>query len=234
MSDKKVAIIQSNYIPWRGYFNIIKNVDAFVLLDDVQYTRRDWRNRNLIKTKNGLKWVTIPVQVKGQYFTKIKDVVVADSDWRKDHWQMLSDAYKDAPFFSNYANVFKTIYLENDEVNLSLINFEFIRVINSILEIPTPIFWSMDFDTPPDKTERLVEICKSLKATEYVSGPAAKDYMNVDLFTRNSIKVCWTDYSNYLEYKQLFPPFANGVTVLDLLFNEGPQANNFLKSKLWE
>ncbi len=230
---KRVAIIQSNYIPWKGYFNIIKCVDEFVFLDDVQFTRRDWRNRNLIKTEKGLKWLSIPVDVKGQYFIKIKDVQTAGSQWRKDHWNQIVAAYRKAAYFSTLAPLFQEMYLKEEEKSLSLINYGFIKLVNSILKINTPLRFSTDFDSPSGKTEGLVQICKTLGADSYLSGIAAKDYLDENLFHQEKIKVSWTDYSNYPEYDQLYPPFNHRVSILDLLFNEGPGANQLLKDKIW-
>lgn len=229
---KKVAILQSNYIPWKGYFNIIKAVDEFVLLDNVQYTRRDWRNRNLIKTKNGLKWLTIPVEVKGQYLTNIKDVTTVDNSWRLIHWNQINETYKDAPFFKTYQAFFRDLYLNDEEKNLSTINFKFINQINLLLNILTPIRWSMEFDTPAEKTERLLHICKHLNADIYLSGPAAKSYLDLDLFRQHNIEVEWADYSNYPQYNQHYPPFEHFVSIVDLLFHEGQNSINYLKDKL--
>ena len=231
---KRVAIIQSNYIPWKGYFNIIKCVDHFVLLDNVQYTRRDWRNRNLIKTKAGLKWLTIPVTVKNKYHIKIRDVQADGSDWRRDHWNQLKEAYGTSQYFKDIAPFFEEIYLQNNDLNLSKINYTFIMRILSILKISTNLNWSMEFPNAPDgKTERLVHICKSLNATEYISGMAAKDYLDVKLFEKENIKVVWADYSGYRPYNQLYPPFEHGVSILDMLFNEGVQSVHLLKDKIW-
>ena len=229
---KKVAILQSNYIPWKGYFNIIKCVDEFVFLDNVQFTRRDWRNRNLIKTKNGLKWLTIPVDVKGQYLANIEDISTADNNWRKQHWNQLTDTYRKAPFFASLETFFKDLYLQDDERNLSRINSKFIFEINNLLNITTPIRWSREFDTPAEKTERLLQICKSLGASTYLSGPAAKDYLDVALFQQHNISVEWADYSGYASYDQHYPPFEHGVSIVDLLFHEGPNAIHYLKDKL--
>ena len=230
---KRVAIIQSNYIPWKGYFNIIKNVDAFVLLDDVQYTRRDWRNRNLIKTKTGLKWLTIPVNVKGKFLAAIKDVETAGSEWRTDHWRQIKEAYGKARYFEALRPQFEHLYLNDQETNLSTINFKFIALINSLLNIQTAIHWSMEFDTPAEKSERLLHICQSLGADEYVSGEAARNYLNVGLFNDHNIQVRWSDYSAYPEYHQLYPPFEHGVSIIDLLFNEGTRVDHLLKDTVW-
>jgi hypothetical protein len=230
---KRVAIIQSNYIPWKGYFNIIRNVDAFVLLDDVQYTRRDWRNRNLIKTKTGLKWLSIPVDVKGKFLTAIKDVETAGTAWRVDHWRQITEAYSKCRYFAALRHHFENLYLNDHETNLSTINFKFIALINSLLEMRTPVHQSMQFNAPQEKSERLLHICKALGADEYVSGEAASGYLNVALFNENNIQVRWTDYSGYPEYQQLYPPFEHGVSIIDLLFNEGTQVHHLLKDQLW-
>lgn len=229
---KKVAIIQSNYIPWKGYFNIIKDVDEFVLLDDVQYTRRDWRNRNLIKTRHGLKWITIPVDVKGRFDSKINEVETHGLEWRAQHWNQLVEAYREAPFFDQYKSIFQSLFIHDSENRLSIINYKFIATINALLGIKTPIRWSSDFETPSDKTNRLVYICKCLNADEYISGPAAKTYLNEDEFRKNHIQVRWANYDGYKEYPQLYPPFEHGVTILDLLFNQGESAKDFLKMSI--
>lgn len=229
--SKSIAIIQSNYIPWKGYFDIINKVDGFVLLDDVQYTRRDWRNRNQIKTANGLQWLTIPVDVKGQYEIKINEVVVADLDWNKDHWNKIQQAYSKATYFKEFSPLLKDAYLTLNERNLSRINFHFIQLINSILGIKTPIYWSSDFSTSNEKSQRLLDICKQVGATHYVSGPAAKDYLQIDLFKQEDIVVEWMDYSHYLFYNQLHGTFVHGVSVLDLIFNQGSRASEYIRKK---
>jgi hypothetical protein len=176
--------------------------------------------------------VTIPVDVKGKYLINIKDVYTTDNSWRIDHWNQLTQAYKKAPHFDVYEARFKELYLKDDERNLSQINFKFISHVNDLLNIVTPIRWGMEFETPIEKSERLLSICKQLNATTYISGAAAKDYLNVSLFERNDITVEWADYSNYPEYAQLHPPFTHEVSVLDLLFHEGQNAKQFLKAHL--
>ncbi len=120
---KKVAIIQSNYIPWKGYFDIINSVDVFILYDDMQYTRRDWRNRNKIITPKGLQWLTIPVAVKGKYYQKINEVEISDSSWAKKHWGSIVHNYHNAPYFKDYKNLFSSLYLGMDETSLSKVNY---------------------------------------------------------------------------------------------------------------
>jgi WbqC-like protein family len=225
---KSVAIIQSNYIPWKGYFDMIKKVDAFVLLDDVQYTRRDWRNRNLIKTPQGLQWLTIPVEVKGKFDSKINEVKVADPNWAQDHWNKIKQAYTKATHFKEMSPLMEQAYLGLTEQSLSKINYHFLTVINSILEIETPLFWSHDFEVSNEKSTRLLDICKKLEATVYLSGPAAKDYLKVELFKSSGIDVEWMTYEGYQPYRQLHGAFEHSVSILDLIFNEGADAKKYL------
>jgi hypothetical protein len=227
---KTVAIVQSNYIPWRGYFDLINSVDEFILYDDMQYTVRDWRNRNIIKTANGPLWLTIPVEVKGKYFQKIKDTVVSDPAWGRKHWASITHNYAKAKHFAASRQMFADLYAAPEERLLSRINHCFIRVICELLGIKTTISWSMDYELMGDKTKRLVNLCKQAGASDYLSGPAAKSYLDEDLFAREDIAVAYMDYSDYPEYRQLYPPFEPQVSILDLIFNEGPDAARYMKS----
>lgn len=228
--SKRVAAVQSNYIPWRGYFDLINSVDEFVLYDDMQYTIRDWRNRNIIKTSNGPLWLTIPVEVKGKYFQTIKDTVVSDPTWGRKHWASLTHSYSKAKYFTNHKELFAELYSHPEEKLLSQINYRFIVVICRLLGINTTISWSMDYNLSGAKTERLVSLCKQAGATHYLSGPAAKSYLEEELFTREDISVSYMDYVGYPDYRQLYPPFEPRVSILDLLFNEGPDATKYMKS----
>lgn len=227
---KKIAILQSNYIPWKGYFDLINMVDEFVLYDDMQYTRRDWRNRNKIKTPQGLKWLTIPVEVKGKYFQKINETQISELDWAVKHWQTIKQFYGKAPYFKQYKDVFESFYSNTTETSLSKVNFNLIQIVNEILGINTKLRCSSEFDLVEGQTEKLLGICQQAGAGVYLSGPAAKDYFDESLAEKMNIQVEWMDYSDYPEYSQLHSPFEHGVTVLDLIFNEGLNANNFMKS----
>ncbi|MBP7749016.1 MAG: WbqC family protein [Aliarcobacter sp.] len=174
---KKIAILQSNYIPWKGYFDLINMVDEFILYDDMQYTRRDWRNRNKIKTPQGLQWLTIPVEIKGKFFQKIKDTRITDKKWNIKHWRTISQNYSKAKYFKDYKDIFEELYLACDEEYLSQINYKFITTINEILEIKTKLRWSSEFEILDGQTEKLLGICKDCNADIYLSGPAAKEFM---------------------------------------------------------
>lgn len=227
---KRVGIIQSNYIPWKGYFDFIHMVDEFILFDDVQYTRRDWRNRNKIKTRNGPVWLTIPVQVKGNFSIPINQVQVSDPGWSRNHWETIRRNYTQTPFFHEYEDLFAELYLGCEEAFLSRINRRFIDAILGILGIRTRVSFSMDYQIVEGKTERLVSLCEQAGAEIYLSGPAAKDYLDEDLFARAGIRVEYMDYSDYPAYEQAFPPFEHGVSIIDLIFSEGPRATSFMKS----
>jgi hypothetical protein len=205
-------------------------VDEFILFDDMQYTRRDWRNRNIIKSPTGPARLTIPVVVKGKYFQDIKDTIISDLSWNRDHWKTIVHCYSKARHFSYYREIFEDLYLNTKEKYLSLINYRFLTAICRLLGIKTKITWSMDYQLTGDKTERLVNLCQQAGATDYLSGPTAKAYLSEDLFKRQGIAVSYMDYSDYPEYGQLYPPFEPGVSIIDLILNEGPDATRYMKS----
>ena len=224
--QKKVAIVQSNYIPWKGYFDLIRSVDEFILYDDAQYTARDWRNRNKIKTAQGVQWLTIPVEVKGKRCQSIRETKISDSKWGAKHWRAIEHAYAKAPFFKMFRGRFEALYLKNDRHLLSEINFMFLKEICQILSIKTKIRFSSDYrvDAKAEKTQKLADLCRQAAATHYISGPTAKDYLEIGPFNKENIEVSFFDYSGYPEYAQLFGPFVHEVSVLDLIFNTGEQA----------
>jgi len=227
---KSILITQSNYIPWKGYFDAIASTDVFVIYDDMQYTKRDWRNRNLIKTENGLKWLSIPVEVKGKYFQKINETLISDENWNISHLNILKSNYRNATHYKNVIAWVDTLYLNCNHKLLTDINQYFIENITEFLGIKATIIRSEEFNLAEEKTERLINICTDLNATDYYSGPAAKAYMDEEKFKKQNINVHYFDYSNYPEYNQPNPPFEHGVSILDLIFNKGENARDFLKS----
>jgi hypothetical protein len=224
----KAAIVQSNYIPWRGYFDLIRQVDNFILYDDVQYTRRDWRNRNRIKTPQGLLWLTIPVEVKGRYYQSIRETRIADLGWAEQHWKTLVHSYGRAPSFPHYRAILEELYLGCRETYLSRVNYRFLIALCSLLGIRTRIHWSSDYRSVAGKTERLIELCRQVSATEYISGPSAQSYIVPELFAQAGIRLTWMDYQGYPDYPQLHGAFEPRVSVLDLLLNCGSDAPRYL------
>jgi hypothetical protein len=226
---KKVAIVQSSYIPWKGYFDLIASVDEFILFDDMQYTRRDWRNRNQVKTPSGLQWLTVPVLAKGKYHQRIRDTEIVAGDWAVKHWTSLALNYRRSAHFEEISCWLKPLYLERDHRNLSSMNSQFIDAINRYLGIDTVITNSWDYDVKEGKTERLASLCEQAGGTEYVSGPSAKDYIATEVFDRHGIQLTWFDYHGYPEYPQLWGEFCHHVSILDLLFNCGKEAYRYMR-----
>ena len=230
MSSKKLAIVQSNYIPWKGYFDFIASVDEFVFLDDAQYTRRDWRNRNKIKTRGGLQWLTIPVDVKGKYFQAIDETRIADTQWIEEHLKSLHHAYAQAPHFREQWPWIEASYRALQGVDLlSEINRRLVGAICRRLGISTPLVLSRNLPHGEGKNERLIDICRALGASHYLSGPAARAYMDEALWDDAGITVEYMSYDGYPEYPQINGPFEHGVTVLDVFFNVGDDAPAYVR-----
>ncbi|WOD18651.1 WbqC family protein [Paraburkholderia kirstenboschensis] len=227
---KKVAILQSNYVPWKGYFDLIRAVDEFIVYDEVQYTKNDWRNRNRIKTQAGVQWLSIPVRQE-QLEQKISETRIADRRWAAQHWRTISNTYARARYFGRYAPTIEAWYGEACACDLlSDINALFIRAVCAELGIATRITSSRDYDLQGDRVERLVSICRQAGAAVYLSGPAAREYLDEARFAEAGIRVEWMRYDGYPEYPQLFPPFEHSVSILDLLLNVGPEHAAFMKT----
>lgn len=225
---KKVAVLQSNYIPWKGYFDIIHDVDLFLFYDEVQYTKNDWRNRNKIKTDAGLKWLTIPC---GYDLTrKIYEVQIKqDMPWQKKHYDALWNAYRKAPYFDEYKDFLEHVYLEKKwdylyELNRYLITY----ISKEYLGIRTEFADSRDFSSHGKRDEKLLSLLQSAGADIYVSGPAAKDYMDVAQYNQSGIEVIWKDYSGYPVYPQGDGEFEHGVSIWDVLFYTGKDAAYYI------
>ena len=226
---KRVAIVQSNYIPWKGYFDMIAHVDEFILYDEMQYTRRDWRNRNRIKTAQGTQWLTVPVITRGKYTQTIAQTEINGAEWAEKHWKTLELTYRRAPYFEQVESWLKPLYLDHQDTHLSAMNQRFIVEICARLGITTRISRSEDYTLIEGKTERLANLCAQAGGTEYVSGMAAQNYMDEAVFTKAGLTLSWFTYEGYPEYPQLWGEFEHGVSILDLLFNCGDDAPNHMK-----
>jgi hypothetical protein len=235
---KSVVITQSNYIPWRGYFDMLRSADEVILLESVQYTRRDWRNRNRIKTPNGPLWLTIPVEAKGRYNQAIDETLISDTGWAAAHIRSIELAYRRAAHFGTVSPwLFPLLEDVAKEPLLTNINERLIRAICQRLNIAVPIrrcseVLDREALRVMDPTERLLKLCLAGGATHYLSGPAAKSYLDVELFAQHGIEVGWMDYSGYKEYPQLWGDFDPSLSIVDLLLNAGPEAEYFLERSL--
>lgn len=208
---------------------MIASVDEFILYDDMQYTRRDWRNRNLIKTPQGLQWVTVPVRVKGKFHQTIRETEIDGTAWMEDHWRAFQRNYAKAAHYQEVSEQLAPLYRGRGYELLSDLNRTLIEWVCGYLGINTKLSNSWDYRSVEGKTERLVDICVRAEADEYVSGPAARNYIDESQFAQQGIKLTWFDYSGYPEYPQLWGEFEHGVTILDLLFNCGPDAVKYMK-----
>jgi len=226
---KKVAILQSNYIPWKGYFHIIQKVDYFVFLDTAQYTKRDWRNRNLIKTPEGLKWLSVPNN--GTQKMMINEVQIDnDSKWFEIHFKTLENCYKKTKYFKDYSCFLEKVYLKTRWQKLSELNQFMIKEISKFLGIQTIFCNSDEFNLVEGKNKKIISIMQQLQSNYYLTGPSAKSYLDVQKFKENNIKVEFMNYPKYPEYPQSWVNFENNVSILDLLFCVGQDAPNYI----WE
>lgn len=208
---------------------MIAAVDEFILYDDMQYTRRDWRNRNQIKTPQGVQWLTVPTLVKGKYHQTIRETKIDGHDWGLSHWKTLDQNYRRAPCFKEIAAWLQPLYLEQRHSHLSSLNQQFLQAVCDYLDIRTRITHSWDYQLVDGKTERLASLCQQAGGSEYISGPAAKDYVIPQVFESMNIKLTWFDYKDYSPYPQLWGEFTHGVSILDLLFNCGRATPQYMK-----
>lgn len=229
---RRVAILQSNYIPWKGYFDIIRAVDLFIVLDDVQFTKNDWRNRNQVKTSAGAKWLTVPVATAGRPDQTIDATRIARS-WTRRHAETLRQAYARAPGFAAMWPPISALYdTAADEPMLARVNAIFLRGLCQLLGIATPFVPARDLGREGRKAERVLALCQAVGADLYLSGPAARAYLDPVSFETAGIELRFADYSGYPPYPQLHGPFMHQVSALDLLFNAGADAKRYMKPLL--
>ena len=221
---------QSNYIPWKGYFDYINSVDEFFFYDDVQYTKQDWRNRNMIKSPKGLEWISVPAGSKTRN-RLICEVEIKDHSWQKSHWGKIMQYYREAPYFKMYKDFFEDIYLGTQWTNLSDMNQTIIkRIAKELLDIKTKFDDSRRFNLSGSKEERYIPLLKQVGCTTFISGPSAKSYLTHESMEKEGIILEWMSYEGYPEYHQLYPPFEHRVSIIDLIFNEGPNMKDYMLS----
>lgn len=225
-----VGIIQPSFIPWKGYFHIIQQCDIFVFHDDVQFDKRSWRNRNVIKTVIGKEWITIPVFTKGKSLQKINEAKINNtSKWRTKILGSIYFSYKRAPFFDRYYD-WLAEQINKPWEYISDLDIHLTHKIGDELGIKTKYTKTSELNIPPQykKLERVLEICRKLNATKYITGPKAKDYIPSDIpFRKLGIELIYQKY-NYPKYPQLYGDFESYVSIIDLLFNNGDKSPEFI------
>lgn len=220
---KKIAILQSSYIPWKGYFDIIHDVDLFLYFDDVQFTPRDWRSRNRIKTPQGLHWLTVPTGSDRN--RRICDVILTDMEWGRKHWENLRHHYGKAPYFQSYRGFLEDVYLGRRWESLSELNqYLTTKISQDFLGTKTEFHDSRNYRGEGQKQELILDLVKKSGAGLYLSGPSAKNYIEPSRFDEIGVQLVFKSYEGYPEYPQLYSPFEHAVTILDLLFQTGPDA----------
>jgi len=217
-----VTIHQPQYLPWLGYFDKIRRSDIFVFLDNVQFKKNEWQNRNKIKTDQKWQWLTVPVIHK--FSQKINEVEINNTDrWGKKHLNALITNYSKAPFFKDYIDFFEQAYTRSWQLLVD-INIHLIQYLNQALGILNKkVVLSSDYETRKGRTERLVDLCKQLKGDIYLSGRDGAKYLELDEFKKEGIQVAFQDYKHPI-YPQLFGDFEPYLSVVDILFNCGPES----------
>lgn len=230
IKSKKVVILQSNYIPWKGYFDLLNTADIFIFYDDLQYTTRDWRNRNKIRTPRGTDWLSIPC---GNDQTRlICEVELTEAEWQKTHWRKIVEHYSKASCFETYKAFFEEVFLAKQWTNLSELNQYLIKTIASdFLGSTTTFLDSRTYHLKESKRNRIMELLDKVGGvTEYITGPAAKDYLLQEDFDQRNMDLTIFEYPDYPPYRQVYDPFIHEVSIIDLLFNEGEKASRFISS----
>ena len=202
----KIAILQSNYLPWTGVFKLINSVDKFVFYDNVQFTKQDWRTRNRIKTDNGNLWLSVPIQ-RQKLKTNIVDIKICNEiNWKKKHYKSFCQYYSKSKYFNEYKYLLDFYLLEWEY--LYKLNRYTTEKISRALNIDTKFYYSEDFEVSGNPTEKIIQVVNKLGGDTYISGKAGRNYINESLFT--DIKL------EYMEYR-----IENKFTVLDNIFNTG-------------
>jgi hypothetical protein len=216
-----LSVHQPQYLPWIGYFDKIRKSDAFVFLDNVQYKKREFQNRNKIRTKDGWLWLTVPVITKDRYYQKIGEVEINNETcWTAEHWKSIEHNYAKAKFFHEYRDVFEAVFLRKWE-RLSDINIHITKILLEIFNIKTPVQFESDLNIDATSTQRIIDLCKRLNADVYLSGAGGKAYMEEDLFVQNHIRLEYQEFT-HPTYPQTFPGFEPYLSIIDYLFNCGP------------
>jgi hypothetical protein len=229
----KIAISQPTYLPWIGYLDLIDQVDTFVLLDNVQFEKQSWQQRNRIKTPTGLQWLTVPVLFRGRFGQLINEVEIRDVDFWRNHLRAIELNYRRAPFFDDYFEELSSRIKTrcSSAALIADLDIRLIEWFTDVLEIRTPLLLSSRLEQPGKRTELLANICASLEGKQYVSplGSAAYLLQEIDVLLDKGIDVVFQHYE-HPRYRQLFPPFCPYASILDLIFNEGERALEILRS----
>lgn len=231
MSAKICAVMQPTYLPWIGFFDLIDQADIFVFLDNVQFSKQSWQQRNRIRTHKGLEWMTVPVLSKGKLHQLINQVTIISSNiFPRTHLRAVEMNYKRAPFFEKYFPDYRTLLTDGSE-SLSELNIRIISWACSVMGIDTKWLRSSELDAQGQRSPLLVQLCHKVEADTYLSTMGAKEYLTEDYheFFSQGIKV-WLHNYDHPEYSQVYQPFVPYAGIIDLIFNEGERALEIIRS----
>jgi hypothetical protein len=236
---KRVTLLQSNYLPWRGYFDFMAKCDEFIIYDSRQYTVNDWRNRNQVKTRDGVRWITVPVITKGRFGQRITDAEVVDHKWIKSHLATVAAALGKAEFGKQTLEVLDECYeLSVKTRSLHEINVGFLEAIHTALGLECRLtddsVYGIDEISDLSPSAKVAELVQRAGGTRYLTGPRGLDYLDLADFATRGIAVDVLDYSTLGPYPQLFGEFVDHMSVIDLLANAGPKAASYLTSTVRE
>ncbi len=225
----RVAIMQPTYLPWLGYFGMIDQVDTFIIFDSVQFAKRSWQQRNQIKTANGPKWLTVPISSKGKRGQLINEVEIDTTrNFQTTQIASLESNYRKSPYFLEYSPELFSL-LEKSHVHLSELTVELIEWFCGMLGITTPIKYSSKMENAGTKADLLAMLCGQVNATEYISAPGSREYLEQsDAFDKRGIPIKYNEYDHPV-YPQLFGDFTPYMSIVDLIFNAGPESLSIIR-----
>jgi hypothetical protein len=227
----RAVILQPSYLPWIGYFEQMVRADQYVFLDNVQFTRRDWRNRNKIRTNKGWAWLTVPVEQKNHYEQSLKETRIDNSvNWNKKHREAIRINYSRTPFFETYYPWLESVYDRQWEFLLDLC-YETTEHIMDILDITTPTWKASELSAEGTKSDFILNLCREMKATHYLTGGRARDYLIEEDFNRARIELEYQEY-DHPEYPQRYSGFESHLSVIDLLFNVGDKSRDVIMNSV--
>lgn len=223
-----VSINQPAYLPWLGYFQRIAVSDAHIVLDQVQFEKNSFTNRNKVRTREGWCWLTVPVKTAGKFGDlPINALGIArEKPWASKHWETLRLNYSKAPFFHQHAAFFESIYARPWE-KLSDLTREITAYLLDAFGIGTKLYFGSQMMVSGKKDELVLNLCRELGATVYLSGPLGRNYLREELFREHKISVQYNDY-HHPTYSQVYPGFEPQMAAIDLLFNAGPASREIL------
>lgn len=225
-----VSIHQPNFLPWLGYFHRIAESDVHVILDNVQFEKNSFINRNRIKIASGWMWLTVPVLTKGRFGKNPIDQVLIDSKarWAEKMWKSIWLNYSRAPFFKNYFEPLGEILLKEDQEKLVDLNWALLYFLLKSLSLEVRLIHASELKVEEKKSDLVLAICEELKAKTYFSGALGRGYLEEDKFKARGIKIVYQEYRHPV-YNQLFGDFMSHLSIIDLLFNCGPESLSILR-----